>query len=71
MASHGSHDLEDEEAEDLGADEEEEAEEPSNSPEKREAKVLPSNLSDDVLQDDMDFSEPNDLKTACETSPRR
>lgn len=70
MTSHGSHDLEDEEAEDLGADEEE-AEEPSDSPEKREAKVLPSNLCDDILQDDMDFSEPNDLKTTCETSPGR
>ncbi|KAM6933525.1 histone-lysine N-methyltransferase MECOM isoform 2-T2 [Xenentodon cancila] len=70
MAIHSSHDLEDDEAEDLGADEEE-AEEPSESPEKREAKMLTSNLSDDILQEDMDFSEPNDLKTNCNTSPRR
>ncbi|XP_061575123.1 histone-lysine N-methyltransferase MECOM isoform X2 [Cololabis saira] len=70
MASHSSHDLEDDEAEDLGADEEE-AEEQSESPEKREAKMLTSNLSDDILQEDMDFSEPNDLKTDCKTSPMR
>lgn len=66
MPSHGSHDLEDEEAEDLDA-EEEEAEEPSNSPQKREVKVPPSSLGDD----EMDFSEANDLNMSCKTSPRR
>lgn len=66
MPSHGSHDLEDEEAEDLDA-EEEEAEEPSNTPQKREVKVHPSSLGDD----EMDFSEPNDLNLSCKTSPRR
>ncbi|XP_044058351.1 histone-lysine N-methyltransferase MECOM isoform X2 [Siniperca chuatsi] len=70
MASHGSRDLEDEEAEELGADEEE-AEEPSNTPGKPEGKVLPSSLNDDIMQDEMDFSGPNDLNLNCKTSPRR
>ncbi|XP_035512456.1 histone-lysine N-methyltransferase PRDM16 isoform X4 [Morone saxatilis] len=67
MASHGSRDLEDEEAEELGADEEE-GEEPSNTPGKPEGKVLPSSLSDDI-QDEMDFNGPNDLN--LKTSPGR
>uniref|UniRef100_A0A3B4FSU9 MDS1 and EVI1 complex locus n=1 Tax=Pundamilia nyererei TaxID=303518 RepID=A0A3B4FSU9_9CICH len=70
MASHRSHDLEDEEAEELGADEEE-GEEPSNTPEKSESKVLRSDLSDPIIQDEMDLSEPNDLNLSCKTSPRR
>ncbi|KAM9318650.1 MDS1 and EVI1 complex locus protein EVI1-A [Pholidichthys leucotaenia] len=69
MASHSSRDLEDEEAEDLGADEEE-GEEPSSTPEKTEGKTLASNLNDDNLQEDMDFSEPN-LNLSCKSSPRR
>ncbi|TMS07305.1 MDS1 and EVI1 complex locus protein [Larimichthys crocea] len=69
MASRGSRDLEDEEAEELGADEEE-VEEPSNTPGKPEGDVLPSSLSDDI-QDEMDFNEPNDLNLTCKTSPRR
>lgn len=69
-ASQGSHDLEDEEVEDLGADEEE-GEEPSNTPVKSEGMGLSSNLSDDVIQDEMDYSEPNDLNLSCKTSPRR
>ncbi|XP_029301430.1 histone-lysine N-methyltransferase MECOM isoform X7 [Cottoperca gobio] len=70
MASHGSRDLEDEEAEELGADEEE-GEEPSNIPGKQEEEALPSSLGDDVIQDEMDFSGPNDLNLSCKTSPRR
>ncbi|XP_037533332.1 histone-lysine N-methyltransferase MECOM isoform X1 [Nematolebias whitei] len=70
MASHASQDLEDEEAEDLDADDEE-AEEPSNGSEKREPKVHTSSLSDDIIRDEMDFSEPNDLNLSCKTSPRR
>ncbi|XP_005944732.1 histone-lysine N-methyltransferase MECOM isoform X12 [Haplochromis burtoni] len=70
MASHRSHDLEDEEAEELGADEEE-GEEPSNTPEKSESKVLQSDLGDPIIQDEMDLSEPNDLNLSCKTSPRR
>lgn len=69
MASHGSHDLEDEEAEELGADEEE-GEEPSNTPAKQEGEVPPSSLSED-MQDEMDLSGPKDLKLNCKTSPRR
>lgn len=70
MAGRGSRDLEDEEAE-LGADDEE-GEEPGNTPEKEEGKVLPSSLSDDMMtQDEMDFSEPNDLNLSCKTSPQR
>ncbi|XP_028274713.1 MDS1 and EVI1 complex locus protein isoform X10 [Parambassis ranga] len=69
-ASQGSHDLEDEEVEELGADEEE-GEEPSNTPVKSEGMGLSSNLSDDVIQDEMDYSEPNDLNLSCKTSPRR
>ncbi|XP_060929273.1 MDS1 and EVI1 complex locus protein EVI1-A isoform X4 [Limanda limanda] len=69
MASHGSRDLEDEEAEELGADEEE-GDEPSNASGKPEGEVLPSNLSDDVTQEEMDFTGPNDLNLNCKTSPR-
>uniref|UniRef100_A0A8C4GE61 MDS1 and EVI1 complex locus n=1 Tax=Dicentrarchus labrax TaxID=13489 RepID=A0A8C4GE61_DICLA len=69
MASRGSRDLEDEEAEELGADEEE-GEEPSNTPGKPEGEVLPSSLSDDI-QDEMDFNGPNDLNLNCKTSPGR
>ncbi|XP_028319742.1 MDS1 and EVI1 complex locus protein isoform X3 [Gouania willdenowi] len=65
LASHGSHDLEDEDAEELGADDEE-AEEPSNVHDKQEGKILPSSHSD-IKQDGMDFSDPN----ICKTSPRR
>lgn len=70
MASHGSRDLEDEEAEELGADEEE-GEEPSNTPGKPEGEVLPSSLGDDIMQEEMDFNGPNDLNLNCKTSPRR
>ncbi|KAM9733879.1 histone-lysine N-methyltransferase MECOM isoform 2-T2 [Menidia menidia] len=63
-----SHDLEDEEVEDLVADEEE-AEELSGSPEKREAKDLPGSPGDDNIQGEMDLSEQNDLKTISKTSP--
>lgn len=70
MASHRSRDLEDEEAEELGADEEE-GEEPGNTPEKSESKALQSNLSDAIIQDEMDLSEPNDLNLSCKASPKR
>lgn len=70
MSSHGSRDLEDEDAEELGADEEE-GEEPNNTPGKQEDEVLPSSLSDDIIEDEMDFSGPNDLNLNCKTSPRR
>lgn len=66
MPSHGSRDLEDEEGEDLDA-EEEEAEEPRNSPQKTDVKVHPGSVGDD----EMDFIEPNDLNLSCKTSPRR
>ncbi|XP_067362924.1 histone-lysine N-methyltransferase MECOM isoform X4 [Channa argus] len=70
MASHGSRILEDEEAEELGADEEE-GEEPSSTSGKPEGEELPSNLSDDIIQDEMDFNGSNDLNLNCKTSPRR
>ncbi|KAM3875570.1 MDS1 and EVI1 complex locus protein EVI1-A [Diretmus argenteus] len=70
MASRGSRDLEDEEEEELGADEEE-GEEPSDTPGKPEGEVLPSNLDDDIIQDEMDFNGPKDLDLNCKTSPRR
>lgn len=69
MASHGSRDLEDEEADELGADEEE-GEEPSNTPGKPEGEAPPSSLSED-MQDEMDLSGPKGLELNCETSPRR
>ncbi|XP_039987330.1 histone-lysine N-methyltransferase MECOM isoform X4 [Xiphias gladius] len=69
LASHGTRDLEDEEAEELGADEEE-GEEPSNIPGKPEHEVLPRNLSDEIMQDEIDFTGPNDLNLNCKTSPR-
>lgn len=70
MASRGSRDLEDEEAEELGGDEEE-GEEPSNTPGKPEGEALPGSLGDDIIQDEMDFNGPNDLNLDCKTSPRR
>lgn len=69
MAGHGSHDLEDEEAEELGADEEE-GEEPSSTPGQAEGEALASSLRDDV-QDEMDLSGPKDLKLNCKSSPQR
>lgn len=69
MATHGSHDLEDDEAEDLGADEEE-AEEASNTPRNVEGEALHSSLGDDI-QEEMDLSGPKDLTLNCKTSPRR
>lgn len=70
IASHGSADLEEEEGEELGADEEE-GEEPSDTPGKPGDDALPSNLDDDVIQDEMDFDGPNDVDLNCKTSPRR
>lgn len=70
ITSHGSHVLEDEEAEQLGADEEE-GEEPSSTSGKPEGEELPSNLSDDIIQDEMDFTGPDDLNLNCKPSPRR
>lgn len=69
MATHGSHDLEDEDAEDLGADEEE-AEEASNTPGKVEGEALHSSLCDDIPEE-MDLRGPKDLTLNCKTSPRR
>ncbi|XP_076001691.1 histone-lysine N-methyltransferase MECOM isoform X2 [Genypterus blacodes] len=69
MTSHGSHDLEDEEVEDLGADEE--GEEIGDTPEKTEGEMLPSNHSDNIIQDEMDFNEPKDLDINCKSSPMR
>ncbi|XP_065816128.1 histone-lysine N-methyltransferase MECOM [Labrus bergylta] len=68
MASQGSRDLEDEEVEDLGADEDE-GDETSHTPGKQEGEVHPS--SNDIIQDEMDFSEPNDINLNCKTSPKR
>ncbi|XP_077467973.1 MDS1 and EVI1 complex locus protein EVI1 isoform X10 [Stigmatopora argus] len=67
MARHGSHDLEDEEAEELGADEE--GEEPSNI--KPQDKIPPSNNSDDIMQNELNFSQANDLSQNFENSPKR
>ncbi|XP_033832626.1 histone-lysine N-methyltransferase MECOM isoform X6 [Periophthalmus magnuspinnatus] len=70
MSSHGSHDLEDEEAEDLGA-EEDEGEEPKESPRKPDSQSPRGNLSDDGAQEEMNFSQSDDLNLNCKTSPRR
>ncbi|XP_077579083.1 MDS1 and EVI1 complex locus protein EVI1 isoform X6 [Stigmatopora nigra] len=67
MARHGSHDLEDEEAEELGADEE--GEEPSNI--KPQDKISPSNISDDIMQNELNFSQANDLSQNLKNSPKR
>ncbi|KAM8853555.1 histone-lysine N-methyltransferase MECOM isoform 2-T2 [Synchiropus picturatus] len=60
MNSHVSHDLEDE-AEDLGADEE--MEETRNAPVKADGELLPGNITDDIMQDQVELS--------CKLSPRR
>lgn len=70
MASHGSRDLEDEEAEELGADDDE-GEELSNTTVKPEGEMLPRNIGDDIIEDEMDFSGPNDLNLNCKISPGR
>ncbi|KAM9813191.1 MDS1 and EVI1 complex locus protein EVI1-A isoform 6-T6 [Syngnathus typhle] len=68
MARHGSHDLEDEDAEELAADED--GEDPSNTLNKPREEMPTSNISDDVIQDGMDFSRTNDLSQSCKISPR-
>lgn len=70
MSSRASHDLEDEEAEDLAADEEE-GEEPKDPSVKPDSQSPRGNLSDDAAQEEMDFSQSNDLNLNCKTSPRR
>ncbi|KAK7883353.1 hypothetical protein WMY93_029527 [Mugilogobius chulae] len=70
MSSRGSHDLEDEEAEDLGA-EEEEGEEPKEPTSKPDSQSPCGNLSDDTAQEEMDFSQSDDLNLNCKTSPQR
>ncbi|XP_040929372.1 histone-lysine N-methyltransferase MECOM isoform X7 [Betta splendens] len=69
-SSRGTRALEDEEAEQLGADEDE-AEDPSSTSGKPDGEELPGNLSDDIIQEEMDFTGPNDLNLNCKTSPRR
>ncbi|XP_051933324.1 histone-lysine N-methyltransferase MECOM isoform X3 [Hippocampus zosterae] len=69
MASHGSHDLEDEEAEELAADEY--GEEPSNTLHKSQEEMPNSDISDDIIQDGMDFSRTNDSSQNCKISPMR
>lgn len=69
MASHGSHDLEDEEAEELAADEY--GEEPSDTPHKSREEMPNSDISDDIIEDGMDFSRTNDSSQNCKISPMR
>ncbi|KAG7267564.1 hypothetical protein CRUP_006470 [Coryphaenoides rupestris] len=64
----------DEEVEELGADEEEAEEEPlGDTPRKPQGgPVLPGNLDDDVMQDDMDYEQAGDLELEnSKSSPRR
>ncbi|KAM6946404.1 histone-lysine N-methyltransferase MECOM isoform 2-T2 [Aplochiton taeniatus] len=71
LAGRVSHDQEEDEGEELGA-EEEEGEERSDTPGKARDEDLPSShLDDDILQDDMDFDEANHLQLSCKSSPRR
>ncbi|XP_019741578.1 MDS1 and EVI1 complex locus protein EVI1 isoform X8 [Hippocampus comes] len=69
MASRGSHDLEDEEAEELAADEY--GEEPSNTLHKSQEEMPNSDISDDIIQDGMDFSRTNESSQNCKISPMR
>ena len=66
LSSRTSHDLEDEEAEELCAEEDEgeESEKPSGKPDSQSPR---QNLSDDAAQEEME----NDLNLNCKTSPRR
>nr|XP_057935522.1 histone-lysine N-methyltransferase MECOM isoform X3 [Doryrhamphus excisus] len=67
--SRGSHDLEDDEVEELGADDE--GEESVNTLNKSQEEMPSSNLSDDI-GNEMDFtSKANDLSQSCKISPRR
>ena len=68
MTSHGSHELEDEDGDELVA--EEKGKEPGNTPEKPDGEELPGSLSEDV-QEDSDLSGSKDLTLNCKTSPRR
>ncbi|XP_061774997.1 histone-lysine N-methyltransferase MECOM isoform X1 [Nerophis ophidion] len=65
MASRGSHDLVDDDAEELGADDE--GEEPGNALNKPQEEMPSNDLSGDIIQDEIDFSTTNDV--SCKISP--
>ncbi|XP_070982379.1 histone-lysine N-methyltransferase MECOM-like isoform X13 [Oncorhynchus clarkii lewisi] len=73
MASHGSHDLEEGEGEELGAEEEEEeeGEQSDSAAGKPRDEAPPSNLDDDIIHNKIEFDGPSDLDLNCKTSPRR
>ncbi|XP_070982383.1 histone-lysine N-methyltransferase MECOM-like isoform X17 [Oncorhynchus clarkii lewisi] len=72
MASHGSHDLEEGEGEELGAEEEEEeeGEQSDSAAGKPRDEAPPSNLDDDIIHNKIEFDGPSDLDLNCKTSPR-
>ncbi|XP_036817515.1 histone-lysine N-methyltransferase MECOM isoform X5 [Oncorhynchus mykiss] len=73
MASHGSHDLEEGEGEELAAEEEEEeeGEQSDSAAGKPRDEAPPSNLDDDIIHNEIEFDGPSDLDLNCKTSPRR
>uniref|UniRef100_A0A8C7TGT2 MDS1 and EVI1 complex locus n=1 Tax=Oncorhynchus mykiss TaxID=8022 RepID=A0A8C7TGT2_ONCMY len=72
MASHGSHDLEEGEGEELAAEEEEEeeGEQSDSAAGKPRDEAPPSNLDDDIIHNEIEFDGPSDLDLNCKTSPR-
>ncbi|KAG9348228.1 hypothetical protein JZ751_001963 [Albula glossodonta] len=69
MMPNQSRDLEEEEGEELGVDEEEA--EHRDTLGKHGDEVLPGNLDNDIIHDDIDFEGPDDLELNCKASPRR
>ncbi|XP_012989573.2 histone-lysine N-methyltransferase MECOM isoform X7 [Esox lucius] len=70
MVSHTSHDLDEEEGEELGG-EEDEGEHSDSAAGKPGDEALPDNLDDEIIHNDIDFDGPSDLELNCKTSPRR
>lgn len=68
LPGQGSHDLDEEEGEELGAEEEEA--ENSDCARKPSEDGVPSSLDHDIINDDIDFEGPDDLENS-KSSPQR
>ncbi|XP_030632491.1 histone-lysine N-methyltransferase MECOM [Chanos chanos] len=69
LPSQGSHDLEEDEGEELGGEEEDG--EQCDAAGKPGDEAPPGDLNDEVAHEDVDFGRPNDLELNCKSSPQR
>ncbi|XP_029111454.1 histone-lysine N-methyltransferase MECOM isoform X1 [Scleropages formosus] len=69
LPSQGSHDLEEEEGEELGVNEEEGQH--NDSVGKSRDEPLPGNMDDDIIHSEAEFEEANDSNLNCKGFPRR